>query len=48
MHLIHWHDLLNAQDPANPRFSTSEALLEVALAHAREKLNCPTKLIKLT
>jgi nitrite reductase/ring-hydroxylating ferredoxin subunit/multimeric flavodoxin WrbA len=36
-----------AQDPANPRFSTSEALLEVALTHAREKLNCPTKLIKL-
>jgi nitrite reductase/ring-hydroxylating ferredoxin subunit/multimeric flavodoxin WrbA len=36
-----------AQDPANPRYSTSEALLEVALAHAREKLKCPTKLIKL-
>ena len=27
-----------AQDPANPRYSTSEALLEAALAHAREKL----------
>jgi nitrite reductase/ring-hydroxylating ferredoxin subunit/multimeric flavodoxin WrbA len=36
-----------AQDPKNPRYSTSEALLEVALAHAREKLKCPTKLIKL-
>ena len=36
-----------AQDPANPRYSTSEALLEVALAHARTKLKCPTKLIKL-
>ena len=36
-----------AQDPANPRYSTSEALLEVALAHARKKLKCPTKLIKL-
>ena len=36
-----------AQDPANPRFSTSEALLEVALAQARKKLKCPTKLIKL-
>jgi nitrite reductase/ring-hydroxylating ferredoxin subunit/multimeric flavodoxin WrbA len=37
-----------AQDPANPRFSTSEALLEVALAHAHKKLKCPTKLIKLS
>jgi nitrite reductase/ring-hydroxylating ferredoxin subunit/multimeric flavodoxin WrbA len=36
-----------AQDPANPRYSTSEALLEVALAHAHKKLKCPTKLIKL-
>jgi len=36
-----------AQDPANPRYSTSEALPEVALAHASEKLGCPTKLIKL-
>lgn len=36
-----------AQDPANPRYSTSEALLEVALAHARQKFKCPTKLIKL-
>ena len=36
-----------AQDPANPRYSTSEALLEVALAHASGKLGCPTKLIKL-
>jgi nitrite reductase/ring-hydroxylating ferredoxin subunit/multimeric flavodoxin WrbA len=36
-----------AQDPANPRYSTSEALLEVALAHAAKKLKCPTQLIKL-
>lgn len=36
-----------AQDPANPRYSTSEALLEVALAHAHKELKCPTKLIKL-
>lgn len=36
-----------AQDPANPLYSTSEALREVALAHARQKLKCPTKLIKL-
>ena len=36
-----------AQDPANPRYSTSEALLKVALAHAGGKLGCPTKLIKL-
>jgi nitrite reductase/ring-hydroxylating ferredoxin subunit/multimeric flavodoxin WrbA len=36
-----------AQDLANPRYSTSEALLEIALAHARKKLKCPTKLIKL-
>jgi len=36
-----------AQDPANPRYSTSEALLQVALQHARETLNCETRLIKL-
>jgi len=36
-----------AQDPANPRYSTSEALLEVALAHAGEKLGCATRLIEL-
>jgi len=35
-----------AQDPANPRYSTSEALLEVGLARARGKLRCPTKLLK--
>jgi multimeric flavodoxin WrbA len=37
-----------AQDPANPRYSTSEALLEVALKHGREELKCETKLIKLS
>jgi len=36
-----------AQDPAHPRYSTSEALLEVALSHARGVLNCETKLLKL-
>jgi nitrite reductase/ring-hydroxylating ferredoxin subunit/multimeric flavodoxin WrbA len=36
-----------AQDPANPRYSTSEALLEVALQHAQDGLNCETKLLKL-
>jgi nitrite reductase/ring-hydroxylating ferredoxin subunit/multimeric flavodoxin WrbA len=35
------------QDPEHPRYSTSEALLEVALAHAQSKLGCPTRLIKL-
>ena len=37
-----------AQDPANPRYSTSEALLEVALNHVREQLKCETQLIKLS
>jgi nitrite reductase/ring-hydroxylating ferredoxin subunit/multimeric flavodoxin WrbA len=36
-----------AQDISHPRYSTSEALLEVALAHASEKLKSPTKLLKL-
>ena len=36
-----------AQDPANPRYSTSEALLEFALQHTREKLKCETQLLKL-
>jgi len=36
-----------AQDPAHPRYSTSEALLEVTLSHASEALKCETKLIKL-
>ena len=36
-----------AQDPANPRYFTSEALLEVALQHAQEKLKCETRLLKL-
>jgi multimeric flavodoxin WrbA/nitrite reductase/ring-hydroxylating ferredoxin subunit len=37
-----------AQDLANPRYSTSEALLEVALKHAAEKLKCETRLLKLS
>ena len=37
-----------AQDPANPRYSTSEALLEIALKHVREELKCETQLIKLS
>jgi len=36
-----------AQDPANPRYSTSEVLLEVALKHAQSALKCETKLIQL-
>lgn len=36
------------QDPANPRYSTSEALLEVALKHVQEKLKSETRLIKLS
>lgn len=35
------------QDPEHPRYSTSEALLEVALNHAQEKLGCQPRLIKL-
>ncbi len=34
-------------DPANPRYSTSEALLDTALEHARTKLSLPTKKIAL-
>lgn len=37
-----------AQDPANPRYSTSEALLGVALEHAQKALQCETRLIKLS
>ena len=36
-----------AQDPTHPRYSTSEALLEVALGHAREELQCETQSLKL-
>jgi multimeric flavodoxin WrbA/nitrite reductase/ring-hydroxylating ferredoxin subunit len=36
-----------AQDPANPRYSTSEALLEVALKHIQQQGQCETQLIKL-
>lgn len=35
------------QDPAYPRYSTSEALLGTALEHAKAKLGCEIKLIKL-
>lgn len=34
-------------DPANPRYSTSDALLECALDHARGALQCETRLIRL-
>ncbi len=36
-----------AMDHNNPRYSTSEALLNVALEHARNDLQCETKLINL-
>src|SRR5882672_12032919 len=35
-------------DEANPRYSTSDALLQVALDHAREALGCEAKLIRLS
>jgi multimeric flavodoxin WrbA/nitrite reductase/ring-hydroxylating ferredoxin subunit len=35
-------------DASNPRYSTSEALLDVALQHAREALQCETRLIRLS
>ncbi len=35
-------------DEANPRYSTSDALLRVSLDHAREALKCETKLIRLS
>jgi nitrite reductase/ring-hydroxylating ferredoxin subunit/multimeric flavodoxin WrbA len=34
-------------DVANPRYSTSDALLGVALDHARDKLGCETRLLRL-
>ena len=37
-----------AMDVANPRYSTSDALLEAALAHASSALQAETKLLKLT
>jgi len=37
-----------AMDPAHPRYSTSEALLETALAHARASLAAETDLIRLS
>ena len=36
-----------AMDPANPRYSTSDALLEHSVLHAREALGCETRLLKL-
>jgi nitrite reductase/ring-hydroxylating ferredoxin subunit/multimeric flavodoxin WrbA len=36
-----------AMDVANPRFSTSDALLEVALEHAAVSLDCDTQLIRV-
>ncbi|HEY8240338.1 MAG TPA: Rieske 2Fe-2S domain-containing protein [Kiritimatiellia bacterium] len=35
-------------DRNNPRYSTSEALLQVSLDHAKEKLGCETKMIRLS
>jgi multimeric flavodoxin WrbA/nitrite reductase/ring-hydroxylating ferredoxin subunit len=34
-------------DPARPRYSTSEALLQAALEHAESSLGCQTRLIRL-
>lgn len=36
-----------AMDRAHPRFSTSDFVLETALAHARQKLGAETRLLKL-
>ena len=36
-----------AMDTANPRYSTSDALLECAVAHASEKLSAQSKILKL-
>jgi len=36
-----------AMDAKNPRYSTSDALLGVAIDHAKTELKCDTKLIKL-
>ena len=38
----------SAMDEANPRYSTSDALLEASLEHARGALKCETKLIRLS
>jgi len=35
-------------DEANPRYSTSDALLQVSLDHARDALNCEARLIRLS
>jgi len=37
-----------SMDEANPRYSTSDALLQVSLDHARDALQCETKLIRLS
>ena len=34
-------------DPGNPRYSTSEALLDVALEHSRTALGCETRILRL-
>jgi nitrite reductase/ring-hydroxylating ferredoxin subunit/multimeric flavodoxin WrbA len=36
-----------AMDPANPRYSTSDALLEAAIDHAGSALECDTKIIRV-
>lgn len=36
-----------AMDAANPRFSTSDLLLQISLEHAREELNAETRMIKI-
>jgi nitrite reductase/ring-hydroxylating ferredoxin subunit/multimeric flavodoxin WrbA len=36
-----------AMDRKNPRYSTSETLLQIALDHARSSLQCETRLIRL-
>ena len=37
-----------AMDRGNPRYSTSDALLETAMAHARDNLGAETRLIRLS
>jgi len=37
----------SAMDNANPRYSTSDALLDVALEHARSALSCDTQLVRI-
>ncbi len=37
----------SVMDPKNPRYSTSEALLQISLEHAASELACETRLIRL-